>query len=62
MKIEKAIEILTHLKAATNSASRQECDEAYQLGIEALKGVKAVREKLFWGGKEESLLPGETLD
>jgi len=58
MTIDEAIEILTHLKAATNSASRQDCDKAYQLGIEALREVKMAR----FGGPtlECELLPGET--
>lgn len=58
MKLEKAIEILTHLKEATNSATRQECEVAYQLGIEALKLIDD------WRNGQElnlfALLLGET--
>ena len=60
MTIDTAIEILTHLKAATNSASRQDCEKAYQLGIEALKQVKESRfDPSTW---EPRTLPDETKD
>lgn len=58
MKLERAIEIQTNLKAATNTASRQDCEKAYQLGIEALKMIKHYR---TLRGIENLLpLPGET--
>lgn len=58
MTLDKATKILTHLRESTNSASRQECDEAYQLGIEALKREQHRRRWAFIAIPE--LLPGET--
>jgi hypothetical protein len=58
MTIGRAIEILTNLKSATNSASRKEVDAAYQLGIEALEREQGRRDIVFsrlWGA-----LPSET--
>jgi len=58
MIIDRAIQILSNLKGATNSASRKETDEAYQLGIEALEREKGRRDIVFsrlWGA-----LPSET--
>ena len=58
MTLKEAIEILTHLKAATNSASRHKCGEAYQLLIKAGEREMLFRERV--PKKEWSLLPGET--
>ena len=63
MNIDKAIEILYDLTrpGLARTFSPQEGVDAKRLGIEALKGVRKVRDRLNRDIKA-SLLPGETLD
>ena len=59
MKIEKAIEILTHLSLGYNLSSPQEHNDAVKLGIEALKELEVLRDTALFGNWK--LLPGETV-
>ena len=58
MNIDKAIEILTDIVTYVEHGDPPEEHDAITLGIEALKRVKAIRDKKFPVMGEE--LPGET--
>jgi len=58
MNIDKAIEILTIHNDHNPNYTDAERKQAHQLGIRALKRVKAIRDKKFPVMGEE--LPGET--
>ena len=58
MPIEKAIEFLTYYLLTHVSFSNHDINSAVNLGIEALKVVKILREEGIYGAGY--LLPGET--